>query len=503
MGAYLLGIDLGTSACKAALFDANGAVAGQASAAYPVYYPQPGWAEQNPDEWWAGVCTAVRNALERAAISPSEIAGVGIDGQSWSAIPVDAAGQALMNTPIWMDARAQEQCDRAVQELGGPRIFAVSGNPLTPSYTLPKILWYRDVCPDIYRRADKILQSNAFIAHRLTGVFSQDKSQGYGLACFNMRKGCWDEDLTRDFGIRRSLLPDICDCHHIVGRVTPEAAKLTGLMPGTPVAAGGLDAACGTLGAGVFQDGQTQEQGGQAGGMSICMERCVADERLILSMHVAPGRWLLQGGTVGGGGALKWLSEQVCAAEGMRAAENHTSIFEEMSEAAATVPAGSDGLIFLPYMAGERSPIWDIHAKGVYFGLDYAKTRAHMIRACMEGVAFSLRHNLEIAAGAGAPVGVMHAMGGAANSRVWTQIKADVTGCEIRVPASDTATPLGAAMLAGVGVGMYESFEQAVEKTVRISRTHAPNPENAGVYDRNYKKYRGLYEQLRMLMREE
>lgn len=503
MNTYLLGIDLGTSACKAALFTPDGAVVKQANAAYPVYYPHPGWAEQNPDEWWAGVCKAVKEVVETSGIDPASIAGIGIDGQSWSAVAIDGEGNALCNSPIWMDARSQAQCDRIAQTLGSDRVFNVCGNPLNPAYTLPKILWYQDEHPNIYKKTDKILQSNAFIAYRLTGEISQDKSQGYGLACFDMRNAVWDYDFARDLGIRTDLLPEICDCHQVIGRVTEAAAAQTGLCPGTPVVAGGLDAACGTLGAGVYKNGQTQEQGGQAGGMSICIDKYAADERLILGCHVVPGLWILQGGTVGGGGAVKWLSEQICTAEGLLAKENGTSIFEEMSTAAETIAPGSEGLIFLPYMSGERSPIWDIHAKGVYFGLNYAKTRAHMIRACMEGVAFSLKHNLEIAAQAGAPVSEMHAMGGAANSRVWTQIKADVTGCTIHVPASDTASTLGAAILAGVGVGVYPDFESAVTRTVSVRRTHTPNPENYEAYQRNYDKYLRLYIQLKDLMREE
>ena len=503
MNTYLLGIDLGTSACKAALFTPDGAVVKQANAAYPVYYPHPGWAEQNPDEWWDGVCRAVREVLETSGINPAEIAGIGIDGQSWSAVAVDAEGKVLINNPIWMDSRSQDQCDRIAHTLGSDRVFNVCGNPLNPAYSLPKILWYKDEHPDVYAKTDKILQSNGFIAFRLTGEYSQDKSQGYGHACFDMRNAKWDYDFARDLGIRTDLLPEVCDCHQVIGRVTEKAAAETGLCAGTPVVAGGLDAACGTLGAGVYKNGQTQEQGGQAGGMSICIDKYAADERLILSCHVVPDLWILQGGTVGGGGAIKWLSEQVCAAEGMLAKENGTSIFEEMSTAAETIAPGSDGLVFLPYMSGERSPIWDIHAKGVYFGLNYAKTRAHMIRSCMEGVAFSLRHNLEIAAQAGAPVSEMHAMGGAANSRVWTQIKADVTGCTIHVPASDTASTLGAAILAGVGVGVYPDFENAVSRTVSVRRTHTPNPANYAAYDRNYNKYLKLYTQLKDLMREE
>jgi xylulokinase len=256
------------------------------------------------------------------------------------------------------------------------------------------------------------------------------------------------------------------------------------------VVAGGLDAACGTLGAGVVSPGQTQEQGGQAGGMSICIDQYAADPSLILGFHVAPGRWLLQGGTTGGGGALKWLRETMCP----------EASFWEMSSLAEKAPAGSGGVTFLPYMAGERSPLWNPKACGVFFGLNFGVTRGQMIRACMEGVAYALRHNLETAEAAGAKADTLRAMGGSANSRIWTQIKADVTGCRIEVPASDTATTLGAAILAGVGTGVYGSFEEAAERTVSVKMTYAPDPEMRAVYDKGYETYRKLYPALEEIM---
>ena len=273
-----------------------------------------------------------------------------------------------------------------------------------------------------------------------------------------------------------------------------------GLKEGTPVIAGGLDAACGTLGAGVLHEGQTQEQGGQAGGLSICLKQYCADPRLILSFHVVPGRWLLQGGTTGGGGALRWFQDQFGFEEKQSAVAEGGSPFERLGMLAATVPAGSEGVIFLPYMAGERSPIWDEKAKGQFYGLDYSKTKAHMVRAVMEGVAYSLRHNLEIASQAGASVWTMRSMGGAANSLIWTQIKSDVTGKPIEIPASDTATTLGAALLAGVGVGMYRDFDQAVEETVQLKRRHEPDNARKAEYDRGYEIYRELYAALKNLM---
>ncbi len=498
---YLLGIDIGTSACKVAVFSEDGVVKGAATESYPVYYPHPGWAEQNPDEWWEAVCKAIKKMLREYEISPSQITGIGIDGQSWSAIPIDKDGNVLTNTPIWMDTRAQSICDRMNEKIGAEKIFELCGNMLQPSYTTAKILWYQENLPEVYEKTDKILQSNSFIAYRLTGKATQDLSQGYGLHCFNMRTGTWDQEMCEALGIPMNFLPDIVPCHQIVGTVTAKAAEETGLLEGTPVAAGGLDAACGTLGAGVLQAGETQEQGGQAGGMSICIEKYAADPRLILGYHVVPDRWLLQGGTTGGGGVMRWLEQQFADYERSIAKEIGKSSLQQYNEEAGQVSPGSDGLVFLPYMAGERSPIWDPNAKGVFYGLDFGKTKGHMIRACMEGVAYSLKHNLDIAEAAGAYVKELLAVGGSANSDLWMQIKSDITGNPLAVPFSDTATTLGAAILAGVGTGIYDSFEDAVQKTVKITKRYQPNSANQEVYQKNYETYLALYESLKDLMK--
>ena len=490
MAEYLLGIDIGTSSCKVALFRPDGSVAASAGSDYPVSYPRKGWAEQDPRDWWNGVCRAIRAVIGESGIDPAEIAGIGVDGQSWSAIALDASGEVLCPTPIWTDTRSTEICRETAEQLTEEKLFSTCGNPVQPGYTWPKILWYRKYRPEVFEKTDKILQSNSYIVYRMTGEITQDLSQGYGLACFNMRSGCWDDEVCRMLGIPRSFLPEIMSCHQIAGRLTKEAAEQTGLKEGTPVAAGGLDAACGTLGAGVVSPGQTQEQGGQAGGMSICIDRYAADPRLIMGFHVVPGRWLLQGGTTGGGGALKWLRETMCP----------ELSFEEMSALAEKEPAGSGGVTFLPYMAGERSPIWNPDACGVFFGLSFATTRGQMIRACMEGVAYALRHNLETAKAAGAEAQTLRAMGGSANSRIWTQIKADVTGCGIEVPGSDTATTLGAAMLAGVGTGVWNSFEEAARQTVKVKKQYEPDPDRRAFYDEGYGTYRKLYENLKDLM---
>ncbi len=501
MKELLLGIDIGTSSCKAAVFKKNGEVVAAANAGYQVSYPKPGYAEQNPDDWWKAVCKATKECMEKGSVNPSDIAGIGVDGLSWAAVAVDRQGNVLANTPLWMDNRSAGICEKVNREIGEEEIFRVSGNPLTAQYTTGKVLWYQENRPEVYQETHKILQSNSFIVYRLTGQFSQDVCQSYGWHCFDMEYGVWDEGMRKAMGIPEEFLPEISPCHAVVGTVTKKAAEECGLTEGIPVVAGALDAACGTIGAGVLHNGETQEQGGQAGGISICIDTYKADPRLILSHYVIPGSWILQGGTTGGGGVMRWMEQEFGDYERMMAGGLGKSSLVQFNEIAGRVAPGSDGVVFLPYMSGERTPIWDPDAKGVFYGLDFSKTKGHLVRAAMEGVAYSVRHNLEAAEEAGASVKVLRSMGGSANSLLWTQMKSDITGKPIQVPNSDTATTLGAAILAGVGVGLYRDFEEAVDKTVTVKRVHEPNQEVKAAYDKGYEIYLELYRNLRQTMK--
>ncbi len=478
---YLLALDIGTSACKGALFSLKGQAAASADEAYPTYYPQPGWAEQQPEDWWAASCRVIRRLLDQSGIAPGDIVGIGVDGQSWAMVALDRAGQVLLPSPIWTDARAAAACDHLRGTVGEERLHQVCGNPVMPGYTTPKVLWYKETCPELYARTRVILQSNGFIVQRLTGRLSQDISQGYGWYCFRSDELAWDESFARDIDLDASLLPPLFACHEIVGTVTEAAAQSTGLAAGIPVVAGGLDAAAGTLGIGVTEDGETQEQGGQAGGMSICLDHYTSHPRLILSPHVVPGRWLLQGGTTGGGGALKWLREQCCP----------ELSFDEMSELAAQAPPMSGGLIFLPYMAGERSPLWMPEAKGVFCGLHFGTTRADIIRAVMEGVAFALRHNLETAREAGCAPAVLRSTGGSASSDVWMRIKASVTGCRMVAASSSLATARGAALMAGIGVGAVDGWQEW-KNTEENEKVYSPAENLKTAYDAGFGKYLAL-----------
>ncbi|MFK4566334.1 FGGY-family carbohydrate kinase [Enterococcus sp. UD-01] len=499
----LLGIDIGTSSCKLTAFLTDGTVLVSVTEKYPVYYPEAGWVEQDPNEWWQAVCAATKKILGHQAMADKAIRGIGIDGQGWSMIPIDKDGNVVYNNPIWMDTRAAALCEKVKSEIGEEKIFEVSGNSFEPTYSLPKLLWLKENEPEVYAKIDQVLQANSYIVYKLTGAKTQDISQGYGMHCFDMRKGEWSEEMCQLFGISPDLLPPIYNSDEVVGKVSAKASAETWLGEGIPVVAGGLDAACGALGVGVIAHGETQEQGGQAEGMSICLKEYVADPSLIMGYHVVPGHWLLQGGTVGGGGVIDWVKNNFCFEEKTNAQYHGTNAYYEMDQLSASISAGSDGVIFLPYMKGERSPIWNPYAKGVYYGFEFTKTRAHMIRASQEGVAYSLQHNLVLAENTGAKVEELWAMGGSANSEVFMQIKADVTNKTIRVPSSDTATTLGAALLAGIGVGIYRDYAQAREKTIKVQRVYEPIEENVQVYKRGFEKYLKLYQQLECMMVEE
>ncbi len=473
----ILGIDIGTSASKVAVFNSDGQAIAQSAHEYPTYYPHSGWAEQNPDDWWEAACAGIADVLRH--VDASQIKAIGIAGQGWSAIPIDRDGRCLYRTPLWFDTRAHEICRDIKEKIGFEKIFSVAGNDFLPSYTTPKMLWLKERHPDIFKKTFMFLQSNSFIAMKLTGAVSQDLCSAYGLHFFDIKRLDYDRQLAEQLELSADMVPEICACHDIIGEVTREAASLTGLRAGTPVVAGGLDAACGALGAGVYRKGETQEQGGTAGGMSICVDSALSHPRLILSTHVVPDLWLLQGGTVGGGGCIKWFARELGGGKS----------YSELDNEAAAIAPGSDGLIFLPYMAGERSPIWNPDAKGVFYGLDFRKTRGHIYRSVLEGVAFSLQHNLITARHAGAEVDLLLSIGGGANSRVWTQIKADVTGKVIEVSSSDNATARGAAILAGVGTGVYPGFEEAVMTTVKTTKRYFPNEKNHRIYKECMERY--------------
>lgn len=497
MKPYLLAIDIGTSGAKVLALHIETGRTHTASASYPTHTPGPGCAEQYAPNWWKAACDAIQQLLHTASIRAEDICAVGVDGTSWASVWLDRTGQVLEPTLLWYDTRARAESDAIAQGPHAHALRALCGNPLEPYYALPKFHWQQKHSPKAADALHQILSSNGYIVYRLTDESFFDRCQAYGWCFFDMKNGRWDESAMQSLGMDAAWLPPLAECTDVVGQVTRRAAAECGLQPGTPVVAGGLDAACGAVGAGVIGPGATHEQSGSAGGMSICCSSCQPAQGLILSRHVVPGRWLLQGGTVGGGGLVRWMEDVFFHSDHPSSADERR---QRLTEIAASAPPGCEGVLFLPYMAGERTPIWNPSAKGVFYGLDFTKKQAHLLRAVLEGAAFALQHNLNTAREAGAHIGELRAVGGASANQLWMQIKADVTGQPIRAVSGGEATGVGCAIVAGVGCGAFSSFEEACARYVRLEPVYTPNPNHRALYDSLYEQYLLLYQSLKTRM---
>ena len=467
----ILTIDIGTSSTKTALWSVDGILIAEAMHAYPLNRPEPLWAEIKGEVWWEAVCGTIKEVLRTGNVQPEDVKGIGVDGVSWTLLPVDHSGHPLTPAMIWLDRRAIEQTEALKNHCAAEAMLQSSANPIDPAYITPKLLWLKENQPEIFDQARYFMGSTGYIVSQFTGEYTCDFTQAYGYHFFDMQNACWNTEIAEAVGIPLEKMPRLCAPSDVVGVVTQKAAVQTGLCVGTPVIAGCLDAATGALGAGVTLPGQTNEQGGQAGGMGISVEQVVVEPRLIFSHHVIPGQYLLQGGTVGGG-ALGWFRDQ--------------NVFELFSLQASLSKPGANGLIFLPYLAGERTPLWSNTVRGTFFGLSYSSTRADMLRAIMEGVAFSVLDNLQVAQEHGVTFDSFLGSGGATNSPVWCQIKADVYGKPFivarRSDGGEGGHGLGLFALTAYGVGLCDDIGACVRKLLPKQVVYEPNLQNHASY---------------------
>lgn len=498
----LLGVDIGTTAAKAILCDRNGTLLAQAGEEYPTAFPQPGWAEQDPEAWWRATCHVVRRVLEAAGLPAQAVVGVGVSCQAPTLAAVDAAGHPLYPALIWMDRRAEPQCAQLRDEVDEELVAALNGGRIDPYYLAPKLRWLRKQEPDVYARCHQVLQANGYIVHKLTGVFCMDSSHGPLTLCFDSARREWSPKLLEAMKLDPDKLPPVKPCGEVVGVVTPAAAQATGLAPGTPVIAGMTDGTAAAVEVGLTRPGDAAEMTGQSTVLLICSDAPYRGKALIPLGHPILGLHLVVGAMSATGGALRWFRDQLGEREVAEAQRQGVDPFELLSARAAQSPPGANRLIFLPYMYGERSPIWDSAARGVFFGLSLATTKGDLVRAVMEGAAYGLRHNVETAAEAGFALATLACVGGGARSPLWNQIKADVLKRPVTLPAAASGAAMGDAILVAASVGLYPSLVEAVAAMVKTGPTFTPQPENAARYDALYRIYRQLYPTLRPLFHE-
>lgn len=484
----VLGIDVGTTSVKAIAFDADGQVLVQTQQEYPTFFPERGWAEQEPQDWWAAVVALLRQLLASPPGADLRIHAVGVSSQAPSCVPVDRHGEPLGRAMIWMDRRADAEARWLSEKLGPDRVVEYSRNRADSFYSAAKVLWFKRHRPDAYARLHRILQVNGYINYHLTGVYSMDHVHASITQLYDFRTDSWAQDVLSELGLDPAILPEVYRPDALIGAVTKKAAAETGLPEGTPVVAGTVDGAAAAIESGVIRPGMATEMTGTSSVLLMSNDQGRYSPELISMKHGLPGQDLLLGAMSSTGASLKWFRDTFYAPD--------ESAYRQMNDEAAQAESRGD-LIFLPYMAGERSPIWDTDARGVFFGLSLKTSRGDMIRAIMEGSAFALRHNLDIMEKMGLRAEVLHITGGSTGSSLWNQIKADVLNRELYIMETSGGAPLGAAILAGLATGFYSDAESVVTKTTTLSSKVGPREAMHRFYGDKYPIYLDLYRQTR------
>jgi xylulokinase len=485
----VLALDVSTTATKAVVVEAGGRILGVASSEYGFEVPRPGLSEQDPAIWWTAAVEAIGTVLTETGLGGADIEGVGLTGQMHGLVLLDAAGTVLRPAILWNDQRTGSQCDAIRQAIGRERLIEITGNDALTGFTAPKILWVRDEEPDTYKQTRSILLPKDYIRFRLTGQHATDVADGSGTILFELAARSWSSEIVDALGIDPDWLPSVFEGPEVTGVIHGDAAAATGLRAGTPVVAGAGDQAANAVGLGVVEPGGICLSLGTSGVVFAATDRPVVepDGRLHAFCHASPDRWHLMGVMLSAAGSLQWFRDAL--APGVD--------FAGLLEAAGRVPAGSDGLLFLPHLSGERTPHPDPDARGAFVGLTLRHERGHLVRAVLEGVAFGLRDSLELIRSAtGSSNPVIRASGGGTRGPLWRQIIADVLDVPIATTATAEGAAYGAAILAAVGAGWYPSAAAACADFVEITSTVEPG-ESRAVYDSAYETYRGLYPALR------
>lgn len=497
MGKLLLGIDVGTTGAKAALFTPDGCLRAVGQSEYNTRHIRPGWVEQDPEDWWRAVCSATRQALAGVPEGRQQVMGIAVSSQGPTLLPLDRAGQPVCPALIWMDRRAEDEAVKLKEQLGEGTLQRITGNRADPFYVAPKLLWFRTYEPARFAQTQLFVQANGYISYRLTDRHAMDNVHAALSQLCDWQTGEWSAELCDACGIEPAYFPPVRPGHDVLGEVTVDAAEATGLKAGTPVMVGTVDGAAAALEAGAIDPGTAAEMTGTSTVLIMPNEEGVTHPAFIAAPHALPGLYLLLGAMAASGANLRWYRDQFGAAEVHAGAQLGLDAYDLLTMQAAQIAPGSNGVIFLPYMMGERSPLWHTHARGVFFGLSLATPRGALIRAILEGAAFALQHNLEVARQAGVSLTQIRSVGGGTRSPLWNQIKADVLGLPILLPQASVGAPFGDAVLAGMGLGLYSDVRRSLREMIHIQAEYEPDWANHTMYQELYQVFRSVYESLR------
>ena len=504
MANYIIAHDLGTTGNKATLYDREGRLVGASFYGYRTEYAHTGWAEQNPQDWWQAVCQSTQRLLAETRVGKDDIAGITFSGQMMGAVALDKAARPLRNAIIWADQRALQQELWMSERLGFEEVYQITGHRLSCSYSLAKILWLREHQPEIYAAAHKFVHAKDSIVARLTGNFVTDPSDASSMNLYDLQRGEWSPVILDAVELDPAKLPAIRQSVEVAGEVSSAAADEIGVAAGTAVVIGGGDGACAAAGAGVIGEGAAYNYVGSSSWIALSTPQPIYDPdyRTFTFGHVIPGMVMPTGTMQAAGASYQWTRDQLALIEKETAARLGISAYELINLAVDGVAAGAEGLFYLPYLMGERSPRWNPHARGAFIGLTIRHSRAHLYRAVLEGVTMNLRVILDAFRNQGTAIESMRVIGGGASGRVWNQIMADVYGMPVhRLTFLEEATSMGAALVGGVGVGLYPDFSM-IETMNGIAATVLPDAKTQAVYDRMQPIFNRLYDALEPLYEE-
>lgn len=465
MGDYILAHDLGTSGNKAVLFSADGRLIGSIQTGYGVFYERKLWAEQDSEDWWRAVCTSTKKLLAQYNIAAEDVKAVSFSGQMMGALPVDKNGKPLTRAIIWADMRAQKQSDMLREKIDDERFYRITGHRNTASYGIQKAMWIRENMPEVYERTYKFLNAKDYMVYRLTGKFYTDASDACGMDCLDLAGRTWSEEIVEASGISYEKLPKIAESVFYVGNVTKEAAKETGLSVHTRVILGAGDGVAANVGAGCIAPGKAYCCMGTSAWVASTSEKPVFDEkrRIVCWAHAVPGLYSPNGTMQYAGGSYSWLKQTICLDEARRAEDAGISPYELMNREIQKSERGAGGVLFLPYLMGERAPKWNEDAKGVFYGITAKTTRQDMLRSVMEGIVMNLAECFSVLRES-SDIEELTLIGGVAGSDIWQRSIADIFGVRVHVPVfTEEANSIGAAVIAGVGSGLLKDFS-AVER---------------------------------------
>ncbi|MCL5408664.1 MAG: xylulokinase [Candidatus Omnitrophica bacterium] len=486
---YLLGIDLGTTGVKVVLVNMDGVIKAAVTEEYGLITPRPGWAEQHPSEWWEAASKAIRKILSSKKITGNHVLGVGLTGQMHGSVFLDAQNRVVYPALLWCDQRTQKECDEINETIGKEKVFEITCNPVLTGFQAPKILWLKNNHRKIYDKVKKILLPKDYIRFCLTGEFATDVSDASGTSLFDVKNRTWSKEILERLRIPPESLPRSYESMEITGKITKQAGEITGLLEGTPVVAGAGDQAAGGIGNGIVEEGLVSVTLGTSGVVFAHSDKVFVDPggRLHTFCHAVTNKWHLMGVMLSAGGSLRWFRDIM-----------KEKSYKTITEEAKKIPPGSEGLFFLPYLTGERTPYPDPDARGVFFGLSLKHTKSHMARAVMEGVTFGLKDTIEIMKEIGLPMGnSFRASGGGGKSSFWCQMQADIFNKNMERLKSEEGPAYGAALLAGTGLKVFPEIEKTCKKFIKRKDTFHPGEKTQKTYERFYPLYVKLYKDLK------